>query len=120
MASVKPIDFKHADVAPLISVMEPARRISGAPEQSLTNIYKDATGALLSGTWSSEIGKWKVDYSNRHEFCYLLEGRIVLTGDDGETTAFKAGDAFVIPVGFKGSWEVIEPVTKHYVILNTP
>ncbi len=120
MSAVKFIDFKQREASPIKSVMEPARRLSGAPEQILVNAYTAEFGALLSGTWSSDVGKWTVDYRQRHEFCYLLEGHIVLTGEDGETITLKAGDAFVIPAGFKGTWEVIEPVTKHYVIYNTP
>ncbi len=120
MSSAKVIDFKKSTVSPATSVVEPERRISGAPEQTLQNMYSSASQELLSGTWSSEVGKWAVDYSHRHEFCYLVKGHIVLTDEDGEESTFKAGDAFVIPVGFKGSWEVVESVTKHYVIYNTP
>lgn len=120
MSSVKAIDFQKRDIAPVKSIMESARRIKGAPEQSLTNIYSAESGALLSGTWSSETGKWSVDYSSRHEFCYLLKGHMILTDEDGEESIFMAGDAFVIPLGFKGTWEVIDPVTKHYVIYNAP
>jgi uncharacterized protein len=120
MSSTKIIDFKKSTVSPAVSVVDAERRISGAPEQSLQNIYAAESQKLLSGTWSSEVGKWSVDYSHRHEFCYLVRGHIVLTDEGGEESTFKAGDAFVIPVGFKGSWEVIEPVTKYYVIYNTP
>lgn len=118
MSSVKIIDFQNSTAPTSTSVVEPERRIGGAPEQSLQNMYASASQDLLSGTWSSEVGKWSVDYSHRHEFCYLVEGHIVLTDENGDSSTFKAGDAFVIPVGFKGSWEVIEPVTKHYVIYH--
>lgn len=120
MSSTKIIDFKKSTVSPVISVVDAERRISGAPEQSLQNIYVSELKELLSGIWSSDVGKWSVDYSQRHEFCYLVRGHIVLTDEDSEESTFKAGDAFVIPVGFKGSWEVVEPVTTHYVIYNTP
>lgn len=118
MSAVKVIDFQSSSARTDTSVVEPERRLSGAPEQSLKNLYASASKELLSGTWSSEVGKWSVDYSQRHEFCYLIKGHIVLADEDGIESTFKAGDAFVIPVGFKGSWEVVEPVTKHYVIYN--
>jgi uncharacterized cupin superfamily protein len=35
----------------------------------------------------------------------------------GERWELKAGDAFIIPPGFSGTWETVEPVRKHYVIL---
>jgi len=31
--------------------------------------------------------------------------------------ADRTGDGFVIPPGFKGTWETVEKVRKHYVIL---
>ena len=31
---------------------------------------------------------------------------------------FKTGDAFLIPNGFEGTWEVVETTKKHYVILS--
>lgn len=120
MSVVKVVNFQKTDISPVISVVESARQIKGAPEQSLTNMYSADSGAgsLISGTWSSEAGKWHVDYSSRHEFCYLLAGYMILTDANGEESTFKAGDAFMIPLGFKGTWEVIEPVTKYYVIHN--
>jgi EutQ-like cupin domain len=34
---------------------------------------------------------------------------IVVTGDDGSQRTFRAGDAFVSPAGFVGTWEIVEP-----------
>ena len=72
---------------------------------------------MLSGIWRSEPGKWTIDYSNRHEFCYLISGHIVLTDQHGAAVTLQQGDAFTIPQGFKGTWEVLAAVTKYYVIV---
>jgi uncharacterized cupin superfamily protein len=48
------------------------------------------------------------------EFCHLLKGKIVVRGDDGSERTYKAGDAFVSPAGFTGTWDVIEPAKKFY------
>ena len=42
-----------------------------------------------------------------------------LTDATGKVEEYKAGDAFVIPAGFKGAWETVEAVKKFYVI-HTP
>ena len=34
----------------------------------------------------------------------------------GSVTTFRAGDAFLVPNGFRGFWEVVETTTKHFVI----
>jgi uncharacterized cupin superfamily protein len=40
-----------------------------------------------------------------------------LTSEQGESWTLKAGDGFIIPAGFKGTWETVKKVRKHYVIL---
>ena len=40
---------------------------------------------------------------------------VVVTGEKHE---LKAGDAFVVPAGFEGIWEVSEPTKKWYAIFE--
>jgi hypothetical protein len=94
---------------------KPANVISGAPETSLQNYYTDKSGSFFSGVWESTPGKWPVNYAE-DEFCAILEGRVVLTDESGRAESFKAGDAFVIPAGFKGTWETVQKVRKFYAI----
>ena len=61
----------------------------------------------------AQPGKWRVVFTES-EFCHLLAGVIVVTGDDGSQCTFRAGDAFVSPAGFTGTWEIIEPAKKLY------
>lgn len=91
------------------------RIVSGDPVQSARNHYTDATGRFSAGEWSCAVGAWRVRYTEE-EFCHLLEGRVALTGDDGDRREFAAGDRFVIPAGFNGIWETIETARKIYVI----
>jgi hypothetical protein len=46
----------------------------------------------------------------------MLEGRILIRADDGTETLVSAGDSFVIPAGFSGTWQVLEKARKVYVI----
>jgi len=48
----------------------------------------------------------------------MTSGRVVITGEDGAALTFAAGDAFVIPAGFSGTWEVLEDCTKIYAIFE--
>lgn len=92
----------------------PAERIiSGDPAQSATNLFQSTDGRFNSGIWESAPGKWRVVFTES-EFCHLLAGVIVVRGDDGSERTFKAGDAFVSPAGFTGTWEVLEPAKKFY------
>ncbi|HTH95930.1 MAG TPA: cupin domain-containing protein [Stellaceae bacterium] len=89
------------------------RIIAGDPVQTAVTVFASEDGRFQSGIWTAQPGKWRVVFTES-EFCQLLEGSIVVTGDDGSTQTFKAGDAFVSPAGFKGTWEVVEPTRKYY------
>lgn len=110
------IDFREAGTAES-SVPAEDRLIAGTPVTSVINRYSDESGQFFAGDWSSSAGKWRVEYAE-HEFCHLLEGRVVLTSDDGRSWHFGPGDAWVIPAGFKGSWETLEPARKRYAIFE--
>jgi len=106
--------------APLeAEVSSPAadRIVAGAPRHSLANYFTDGSGQFFAGRWSSTPGTWRVRYTE-NELCVVTVGRILITGDDGATHAFAAGDAFVIPAGFSGTWEVLENCTKIYAIFE--
>jgi len=79
----------------------PKEVLSGAPEQTIRNVYTDSSGAFSTGIWESTPGKWPVEYTE-DEFCLLLAGVVELIDARGRSARFSAGDAFVITAGFKG------------------
>ena len=93
------------------------RLIAGDPRQSVANYFTDASDQFFAGRWSSSRGKWRIRYSES-EFCVLTRGRVVLENSSGGRWEFAAGDAFVVPSGFEGSWEVTEDCTKFYAIFE--
>jgi hypothetical protein len=93
--------------------------VSGHPQQTIWNHYSDNTQQFHCGMWSGEIGCWKVDYApHEEEFCFLMEGEIILTNVQGEVSKLAAGDAFVVPGGFQGTWENLTQVKKYYAIMH--
>ncbi len=102
---------------PPAEVSLPARVLGGSPVTTLYNYYSDADDRFFAGAWESTPGRWEVVYTEE-EFCVILSGKVVLTGDDGHAETFVAGDAFVIPAGFRGTWETVEPVRKLYAIYD--
>ena len=40
------------------------------------------------------------------EYVRVLEGNVVLTSSEGERQSYEAGDAFLVPVGWTGTWEM--------------
>jgi uncharacterized protein len=101
-------------------VSKPAadRLLAGAPELQLRNFFTDATQQFFAGRWSATRGKWRVHYTE-NELCVMTAGMVVIESAAGERLSFRAGDAFVIPAGFTGTWEVVEDCSKIYAIFET-
>jgi uncharacterized cupin superfamily protein len=97
---------------------DPATPVTLSGLSGATNIYKDPSGALKAGVWASEPKRVAINYES-DEFCVLLEGEVTLTDADGHATHHRAGESFLIPAGFKGTWENKVPVRKYYVF-HTP
>lgn len=95
---------------------DPARLIAGGHATTTWNAWEGEDGRLHCGIWAAEPGKVAIDYTE-WEFCHIISGRAVLTNEAGRRWTVRAGDAFVIPPGFRGTWETVEPLRKHYVIL---
>lgn len=115
IASLDVIDFSSA--TPEISESKPPaeRLLAGNPVATAKNYFSDAAGNFFAGIWESTSGRWHVRYSE-HEFCHITRGRVRIRSANGKQWEFGPGASFVMPAGFTGTWEVLEPVSKLYVI----
>ena len=95
----------------------PEKILAGIPRTRLSNQYADSTQQFFCGLWTSTSGKWRIRYTE-HEFCVLIEGRVRIESISGEKHDLRAGDAFVVPAGFEGIWEVVEPCKKWNAIFE--
>jgi uncharacterized protein len=104
-------------IEPEVSEPTPDRLLAGTPELAVSNFFTDSTQQFFAGRWAATRGKWRVRYTE-NELCVMTAGRVVIEGAGGERHTFVAGDAFVIPAGFSGTWEVIEDCAKVYAIFE--
>jgi uncharacterized cupin superfamily protein len=95
----------------------PDRVVAGDPHHEIAMHYTSPGDKIRAGTWVSTPGKW-LAFADRDEFCMILSGHVILESEDGTEQIFRTGDAFLIPNGFRGWWNVIETTTKHFVIHN--
>lgn len=109
----KLINFGSPLPSPQVYSPADGRTISGNPEQTAYNLFTSADGRFSSGIWECKVGKWRVVFSES-EFCHLLQGVIIVKGDDGSEKTYRAGDAFLTPAGFTGTWDVVEHARKYY------
>jgi uncharacterized cupin superfamily protein len=111
------VDFSEA-TTPAERFKPAAEKIlKGDPEQTVYNHYNSPCGQMSAGVWEGEVGQWKVNYTE-HEYCEIVQGVSVLRDEEGNAKTLRAGDRFVIPAGFKGTWEVLEACRKIYVVFE--
>ncbi|MEZ0232047.1 MAG: cupin domain-containing protein [Methylophilaceae bacterium] len=116
------VDFATNTVEPEYDIVPQDRIVAGVASDTSVEIkmttlnhYTDPTDQFFAGIWHSSIGAKTVSYTEE-EVCYILEGRVRLTDSTGNAKEFGAGSTFVLPAGFKGIWETLEPIKKIYVI----
>ncbi|MBF0539804.1 MAG: cupin domain-containing protein [Nitrospirae bacterium] len=63
--------------------------------------------------WQKEVSTFDWSYDST-EMCYLLAGKVVVKVSDGKEVEFGKGDFVTFPEGLSCTWEVKEPVRKHY------
>ena len=65
-------------------------------------------------TWACNKSEFPWEYSER-ESCYILEGQVEVTTDDGDVVSFGPGDFVVFPQGLKCTWKVKQAVYKYFL-----
>lgn len=99
----------------------PDRLVSGNPRRTTWEHFLSTNGDLSAGIWACEPGAWNIAFApGKDEFFCVIAGRLRITDNEGTAAEFGPGDACVIPSGFSGTFEVLEAVRKHYVLIDRP
>ncbi len=117
--SIHALRFDLHPVDPERDQPRPERRLVGAPMRTTWNHYTNASGEVFAGIWSCEPGSWRIAMGpTEDELFFVTAGRCRLVADDGHAVDCAAGQSLLIPAGFSGVFEVIEAMTKHYMIVE--
>ncbi len=92
--------------------------IEGSPVETGHNFFTGGSGQLTAGVWECTPCTIQTDSYLVDEFCYILSGTVVITGDAGHSETFKAGDCFVVPKGTSFTWHMPETTRKYYGIFD--
>ena len=86
---------------------------AGQPTMKTWVLHTSADGTMMSGYWEATPGTYHATYT-AYEFVHLIAGRIIITPDGGAAVTVGSGDSFVVEKDFKGTWEIVEAVRKHF------
>jgi uncharacterized protein len=107
------LSFRMPTAAPSTDDLDGWVKVSGNPTMKTWVMHESPDGTMMSGIWEATPGTYHATYA-AFEFVHLIEGRIVITQDGGESISVGPGDAFVVEKDFKGTWEIKEKVLKHW------
>lgn len=78
--------------------------------------FTDPEHGIISGTWESEPGHSRWEFTERGEIIQVLSGRMTVVEDGQEPVELTAGCTAIFPLGWKGEWTVHERFRKVFVI----
>ncbi|MES2181921.1 MAG: cupin domain-containing protein [Pseudomonadota bacterium] len=73
----------------------------------------DTLGVSKWATWQKEVSVFPWVFPEQ-EIAYILAGECVITPTGGSPVTFGKGDLVTFPAGMTASWEVKQPLHKHY------
>ncbi|WP_164512833.1 cupin domain-containing protein [Leucobacter chromiireducens] len=91
--------------------------VSGEPQTWLEEFTSDAERGIHTGFWRCDPGLSEWDFVEMGEVIHVLAGRLVATERGGEPVELGPGDVASFPRGWRGTWEILEPLEKFYVML---
>lgn len=97
----------------------PERLIRGNPLRETWNLIDEAlpAGQVFCGVWRCEPGRWRIAMGpTERELFTVVDGRCRVHDAQGGHEEAGPGDGIYIPPGFEGEFEVLEHLTKTYMI----
>lgn len=90
------------------------------PELREADLTGWAADGLETGIWEASPGTFTATRIGYHEVCQILSGRATIHEENGTVLELAAGDLFVTPAGWRGTWTIHETMRKVFVILTLP
>ena len=104
-----------SNIAPITENLDGWVVTDGTPTMKTWILSTSHDKSMISGYWEATPGSYHATYTD-YEFVHIIAGKLIITEDGESPVALSAGDAFVVEPGFKGTWEIIESIRKHFDI----
>lgn len=81
--------------------------------QKLSQDELKKMGVFSWPIWEKEASRFPWSYDSIEE-CYFLEGDVTVETKDGKSVGFGKGDFVTFSKGLACTWDIKQPVRKHY------
>lgn len=71
------------------------------------------------GVWEAGAGMIPIRKFPFTEYVLMISGSVIVTEEDGTSNKFVAGDTFVIPKGWSGTWDIQTRMKKQIVRIGS-
>lgn len=115
MATGTLVIFDYRGIEPVINSPFFAEVLAGNPQTQTFRMYGGREVGTSSGIWTATKGTFRMDYKV-WEFCHVISGKCVITPEGRAAYTMGPGSSFICEKGLKGTWEILEDMTKHFVI----
>ena len=89
---------------------------SGTRRNAQTVLFEGENNVTV---WDAGPAKLVFETPNTiDEFVVVLKGELILSDNDGNSTTYKQGDMFMLPIGFVGTWDMTEEYRELIVIAD--
>lgn len=95
-------------------MVPPGQKSFGGEFKTVTG-YQSKDKKFVVAIWESGPGVLQTDSYPNDEYVLVLEGDLAITNKSGKKEEFKAGDSFVIPKGWAGTWDMKTKFRKQFV-----
>ncbi len=92
--------------------------VGGEIETKTFNLFSTDDDSHHAGTWDCAVGLSEWHFSDGGEVIYVTAGKMTVTREGEEPQEISAGDLAIFPQGWKGTWNVTEPLSKIYVMYS--
>jgi uncharacterized cupin superfamily protein len=84
--------------------------------ESSTTVWTSDDGAVEVGVWECSPGRFTAERDGYDEICQILVGSATVRSEDGTRAELAPGTTFVMPSGWRGTWEVHEQIRKVFML----
>ncbi len=112
--------FDDLDSLPKAEFKPKPTTLTAEQKEALQPLWESLDGLTKVGIWDCTPGTFTADRTAMAELCHILSGSATVTNYDGSgSRRIEAGDLLILPIGWRGEWQVHETMRKSYVLISS-
>ena len=105
--------FKMVEFTPKLTTLTPGQK------EALKELWMSEDSKTKVGIWECTEGIFTADRTQMAEYCHIISGDADVFNDAGMRRHLGPGDVLILPLGWRGQWQINKHMRKLYV-LNAP